>query len=32
MLLHQGSGYRVRDGYVEITCGVRLRAIGWDRR
>ena len=32
MLLHQGSGYRIRDGYVEITGGVRLRIIGWDRR
>ena len=32
MLLHQGSGYRIRDGYVEIVGGVRLRIIGWDRR
>ena len=32
MLLHQGSGYRIRDGYVEITGGVRLKVIGWDRR
>jgi len=32
MLLHQGSGYRVRDGYVEIIGGVRLKVIGWDRR
>jgi len=32
MLLHQGSGYRVRDGYVEIIGGVRLGVIGWDRR
>jgi hypothetical protein len=32
MLLHQGSGYRVRDGYVEIIGGVRLRVIGRDRR
>jgi len=32
MLLRQGSGYRVKDGYVEITGGVKLRIIGWDRR
>jgi len=32
MLLHQGSGYRVKDGYVEIIGGVRLKVIGWDRR
>jgi len=32
MLLHQGSGYRIRDGYVEIIGGVRLKVIGWDRR
>ncbi|MDT7890214.1 MAG: hypothetical protein RQ885_14725 [Desulfurococcales archaeon] len=32
MLLHQGSGYRVKEGYVEIIGGVRLRIIGWDRR
>jgi len=32
MLLHQGSGYRVKDGYVEIIGGVKLRVIGWDRR
>mgnify|MGYP003872906301 CR=1 FL=1 len=32
MLLHQGSGYRVKDGYVEIIGGVKLRIIGWDRR
>jgi len=32
MLLHQGSGYRVRDGYVEIIGGTRLRIIGWDRK
>jgi hypothetical protein len=32
MLLHRRSGYRVRDGYVEIIGGVRLRIIGWDRR
>ena len=32
MLLHQGTGYRVKDGYVEIIGGVKLRIIGWDRR
>ncbi|MDT7889258.1 MAG: hypothetical protein RQ885_09840 [Desulfurococcales archaeon] len=28
MPLHQGSGYRVKEGYVEIIGGVRLRIIG----
>jgi predicted transposase len=32
MLLHQELSYRIRDGYVEIIGGVRLRIIGWDRR
>jgi transposase len=32
MLLHQGSGYKVEDGYVEIIGGIKLRIIGWDRR
>jgi len=32
MLLHQGSGYRIKDGYVEIIGGVKLKIIGWDRR
>jgi transposase len=32
MLLHQGSGYRVKEGYVEIIGGVKLKIIGWDRR
>jgi hypothetical protein len=32
MLLHQGTGYRVKEGYVEITGGMRLSIIGWDRR
>jgi len=32
MLLHPGSGYRVKNGYVEIIGGIRLRIIGWDRR
>jgi hypothetical protein len=31
MLLHQGQGYRVKDGYVEIIGGIKLRIIGWDR-
>jgi IS605 OrfB family transposase len=25
-------GYRVKDGYVEIIGGVKLKIIGWDRR
>jgi len=32
MLLCQKDGYRVKDGYVEITGGAKLRVIGWDRR
>jgi hypothetical protein len=32
MLLHQGSGYRVKEGYVEIIGRVKLKIIGWDRR
>ncbi|MDT7888589.1 MAG: hypothetical protein RQ885_06395 [Desulfurococcales archaeon] len=32
MLLHQGSGYRVKEGYVEIIGGIRLKIIGLDRR
>jgi hypothetical protein len=32
MLLHPGSGYRVKEGYVEIIGGIKLRIIGWDRR
>jgi IS605 OrfB family transposase len=32
MLLHQGSGYRVKEGYVEIIGGIRLRIIGLDKR
>jgi len=32
MLLHPGSGYRVKDGYVEIIGGIRMKIIGWDRR
>jgi IS605 OrfB family transposase len=32
MLLHQGQGYRVKEGYVEIIGGVKLKIIGWDGR
>jgi len=32
MLLHPGSGYRVKEGYVEIIGGVKLKIIGWDSR
>jgi hypothetical protein len=32
MLLHQGSGYRVKEGYVEIIGGIKPSIIGWDRR
>jgi len=32
MLLHQGSGYRIEDGHVEIIGGIRMKIIGWDRR
>jgi len=32
MLLHPGSGYRIRDGYVEIVGGIMMKIIGWDRR
>ncbi|MDT7890132.1 MAG: hypothetical protein RQ885_14315 [Desulfurococcales archaeon] len=32
MLLHQGSGYRVKEDYVEIIGGVKLKIIGLDRR
>jgi len=32
MLLHPELSYRIKDGYVEIIGGVRLRIIGWDRR
>jgi IS605 OrfB family transposase len=32
MLLHPGSGYRIKDGYIEIIGGMRLKIIGWDRR
>jgi len=32
MWLTHGSGYRIRDGYVEIIGGIRLKIIGWDKR
>jgi len=32
MLLHPELSYRIKDGYVEIIGGMRLRIIGWDRR
>jgi IS605 OrfB family transposase len=32
MLLHPELSYRMRDGYIEIIGGIRLRIIGWDRR
>jgi hypothetical protein len=32
MLLHQGSGYRIEDGYVEIMGGIRPKIIDRDRR
>jgi putative transposase len=32
MLLHPGSGYSVKEGYVEIIGGVKLKIIGWDGR
>jgi predicted transposase len=32
MLLHPGQSYRMRDGYIEIIGGIRLRIIGMDRR
>jgi putative transposase len=32
MLLHPGSGYRVKEGYMEIIGGIKLKIIGWDRR
>ena len=32
MLLHPELSYRIKDGYVEIIGGLRLRIVGWDRR
>jgi transposase len=32
MWLYPGRSYWVRDGYVEIIGGIKLRIIGWDRR
>jgi putative transposase len=30
--MHPGSGYRVKEGYVEIIGGIKLKIIGWERR
>ncbi len=32
MLLHPGQSYWIRDGYVEIAGGIKLKIMGWDRR
>ena len=32
MILHPELSYRIKDDYVEIIGGLRLRIIGWDRR
>jgi len=32
MWLYPGQSYWIRDGYVEIAGGIRLKIIGWDRR
>jgi len=32
MLLHPELSYRIKDGYVEIIGGIRLRIVGWGRR
>jgi IS605 OrfB family transposase len=32
MWLYPGQSYWIRDGYVEIAGGIKLRIIGWDRR
>jgi len=32
MLLHPELSYRIKDNYVEIIGGIRLRIVGWDRR
>jgi len=32
MLLHPELSYRIKDDYVEIIGGIRLKIIGWDRR
>ncbi|MFZ8825169.1 MAG: IS200/IS605 family accessory protein TnpB-related protein [Desulfurococcales archaeon] len=32
MLLHPGAGYRVKEGYVEIIGGIKLRIIGRNKR
>jgi IS605 OrfB family transposase len=30
--LANGCSYRIRDGYVEVLGGYKLRIVGWDRR
>jgi len=30
--LTHGYSYRIRDGYVEVLGGLKLKVIGWDRR
>jgi len=32
MWLYPGQSYWIRDGYVEIAGGIKLRIIGWDGR
>jgi hypothetical protein len=32
MWLYPGQSYWIRDGYIEIAGGIKLRIIGWDRR
>jgi len=32
MRLARGSGYRLKEGCVEIVGGIKLRIIGWDKR
>ncbi|MEZ0345832.1 MAG: RNA-guided endonuclease TnpB family protein [Infirmifilum sp.] len=32
MWLTHGQGYRIRDGFIEIIGGIRLKIVGWDRR
>jgi hypothetical protein len=32
MWLYPGQSYWIRDGYVEIAGGIKLKIIGWDRR
>jgi putative transposase len=32
MWLYPGQSYWIRDGYVEIAGGIKLKIMGWDRR